>query len=313
MRRHAATDRPPTFRYEFRYIDDSSLDRYIDAAVDRAVRTIDESTATVNHLTATTPDLFVNRVVDTPYRHTNATNDTDIGTPNRHTDTMMNEIIGTPTRHTIATPGVVVATPDAVIATPNTVVATPERHTNTNVAMVVATPDMVVATPNEHTIATFDTLGVPDEVFVDPERIRPDTHGATTSTHQEEMTPETEREFIEEYGWSTTAKTTTMIPPITSQIGNSSRTPPKRGIDPTKFPFGHTKDGVMRITNLIATPNKKRKKEVLTSGTRRCGTRSIATTIATPTATATAPAIATKVATMNNPKKSSGNPSSRLT
>ncbi|KAF6199640.1 hypothetical protein GE061_005938 [Apolygus lucorum] len=39
------------------------------------------------------------------------------------------------------------------------------------------------------------------------------------------MTPETEREFIEEYGWSTTAKTTTMIPPITSQKGNSSRTP----------------------------------------------------------------------------------------
>ncbi|KAF6197397.1 hypothetical protein GE061_020245 [Apolygus lucorum] len=39
------------------------------------------------------------------------------------------------------------------------------------------------------------------------------------------MTPETEREFIEEYGWSTTAKTTTMIPPITCQKGNSSRTP----------------------------------------------------------------------------------------
>ncbi|KAF6207642.1 hypothetical protein GE061_016089 [Apolygus lucorum] len=39
------------------------------------------------------------------------------------------------------------------------------------------------------------------------------------------MTPETVREFIEEYGWSTTAKTTTMIPPITSQKGNSSRTP----------------------------------------------------------------------------------------
>ncbi|KAF6212259.1 hypothetical protein GE061_012780 [Apolygus lucorum] len=39
------------------------------------------------------------------------------------------------------------------------------------------------------------------------------------------MTPETEREFIEEYGWSTTAKTTTLIPPITSQKGNSSRTP----------------------------------------------------------------------------------------
>ncbi|KAF6208105.1 hypothetical protein GE061_016555 [Apolygus lucorum] len=206
--------------------DDSSLDRYIDAAVDRAVRAIDESAATVNHLTATTPDLFVNRVVDTPYWHTNATNDKDIGTPNRHTDTMMNTIIGTPTRHTIATPGMVVATPDVVVATPNTVVATPDRHTNTNVAMVVATPDMVVATPNEHTIATFDTLGVPDEVFIDPERIRPDTHGATTSTHHEEMTPETEREeFIEEYGWSTTAKTTTMIPPITSQKGNSSRTP----------------------------------------------------------------------------------------
>ncbi|KAF6201110.1 hypothetical protein GE061_005557 [Apolygus lucorum] len=237
-------------------LDDSSLDRYIDAAVDRAVRTIDESTATVNHLTATTPDLFVNRVVDTPYRHANATNDTDIGTPNRHTDIMMKEIIGTPTRHTIvtpevvvATPEVVVATPDVVIATPNTVVATPDRHTNTNVAMVVATPDMVVATPNEHTIATFDTvLATPEnkneikfseisttsqiEPAIDqhldmilremnpPERKRP-----RNDPPLEEMTPETEREFIEEYGWSTTAKTTTMIPPITCQKGNSSRTP----------------------------------------------------------------------------------------
>ncbi|KAF6205831.1 hypothetical protein GE061_020005 [Apolygus lucorum] len=212
--------------------DDSSLDRYIDAAIDRAVRTIDESAATVNHLTATTPDLTVNRVVDTPYRHTNATKDTDIGTPNRHTDTMMNEIIGTPTRHTIATPEVVVATPDVVVATPNTVVATPDRHTNTNVAMVVATPDMVVATPNEHTIATFDTVLA---------------------------TPENKNEIK------------------FSEISTTSQIEPKH------------------------------KKEVLTSGTRRCGTRSIATTIATtiatPTATTTATAIATKVATMNNPQE----------
>ncbi|KAF6207759.1 hypothetical protein GE061_016207 [Apolygus lucorum] len=79
-----------------------SLDQYIDAAVERAIRKLDAPVATMIRSFNATPDRHENVIIATPQR----LNDTAMGTPHQHD----NMVVATPNRH-VAT---VVATPEKI-------------------------------------------------------------------------------------------------------------------------------------------------------------------------------------------------------
>ncbi|KAF6197325.1 hypothetical protein GE061_020319 [Apolygus lucorum] len=222
-----------------------SLDQYIDAAVERAIRKLDAPVATMIRSFNATPDRHENMIIATPQR----LNDTVMVTPHQHDNT----VVATPNRH-VAT---VVATPEKINTdldiltilneekkienTPDTQIEkivtqhlkslmqiedahadrSPKNYEN------VQNDEKMGQTVHINRLKPAFVLGVPDETFIDPHDSPSNPRDvATPEPRDTTMTPETNKEdWYESYGWSTPAAVAPAPVPTTSSKEHTPRTP----------------------------------------------------------------------------------------
>ncbi|KAF6210128.1 hypothetical protein GE061_015884 [Apolygus lucorum] len=236
---------PIRFDTSYEQPENLSLDQYIDAAVERAIRKLDAPVATMIRSFNATPDRHENMIIATPQR----LNDTVMVTPHQHDNT----VVATPNRH-VAT---VVATPEKMDTDLDTLMMLKEEKKSEN------TPDMQIekivtqhlkslmqiegahadrSPKNDENVQNDEkmgqtvhinrlkpafVLGVPDETFIDPNDSPSNPRDvATPEPLDTTMTPETNKEdWYESYGWSTPAAVAPAPVPTTSSKEHTPRTP----------------------------------------------------------------------------------------
>ncbi|KAF6202897.1 hypothetical protein GE061_003304 [Apolygus lucorum] len=147
-----------------------SLDQYIDAAVERAIRKLDAPVATMIRSFNATPDRHENMIIATPQR----LNDTVMVTPHQHDNT----VVATPNRH-VAT---VVATPEKINTDLDILTMLKEEKKN------VATPEPLdtTMTPETNKEDWYESYGWSTPAAVAPAPV--------PTTSSKEHTPRTPRE-----------------------------------------------------------------------------------------------------------------------
>ncbi|KAF6215545.1 hypothetical protein GE061_010301 [Apolygus lucorum] len=206
---------PIRFDASFEQPEKLSLDQYIDAAVERAIRKLDAPVATMIRSFNATPDRHENMIIATPQR----LNDTVMVTPQQHDNT----VVATPNRH-VAT---VVATSEKMDTDLDTLMMLKEEKKSEN------TPDMQIEKiVTQHLKSLMHIEGahadrIPDETFIDPNDSPSNPRDvATPEPLDTTMTPETNREdWYESYGWSTPAAVAPAPVPTTSSKEHTPRTP----------------------------------------------------------------------------------------
>ncbi|KAF6215318.1 hypothetical protein GE061_010070 [Apolygus lucorum] len=236
---------PIQFDTSYEQPENLSLDQYIDAAVERAIRKLDAPVATMIRSFNATPDRHENMIIATPQR----LNDTVMVTPHQHDNT----VVATPNRH-VAT---VVATTEKINTDLDILTMLKEEKTIEN------TPDMQIekivtqhlkslmqiegahadrSPKNDENVQNDEkmgqtvhinrlkpafVLGVPDETFIDPNDSPSNPRDVATSEPLDTtMTPETNKEdWYENYGWSTPAAVAPAPVPTTSSKEYTPRTP----------------------------------------------------------------------------------------
>ncbi|KAF6217381.1 hypothetical protein GE061_001736 [Apolygus lucorum] len=176
---------PIRFDTSYEQPENLSLDQYIDAAVERAIRKLDAPVATMIRSFNATPDRHENVIIATPQRP----NDTVMVTPRQHDNT----VVATPNRHVA------------------TVVATPEKiNTDLDILTILKEEKKI---PDETFIDPNDSSSNPRDVAT-PEPL--DTT-MTPETNKED--------WYESYGWSTPAAVAPAPVPTTSSKEHTPRTP----------------------------------------------------------------------------------------
>ncbi|KAF6201919.1 hypothetical protein GE061_004315 [Apolygus lucorum] len=236
---------PIRFDTSYEQPENLSLDQYIDAAVERAIRKLDAPVATMIRSFNATPDRHENMIIATPQQ----LNDTVMVTPHQHDNT----VVATPNRH-VAT---VVATPEKINTDLDILTMLNEEKTIEN------TPDMQIekivtqhlkslmqiegahadrSPKNDENVQNDEkmgqtvhinrlkpafVLGVPDETFIDPHDSPSNPRDvATPEPLDTTLTPETNKEdWYESYGWSTPAAVAPAPVPTTSSKEHTPRTP----------------------------------------------------------------------------------------
>ncbi|KAF6213447.1 hypothetical protein GE061_011166 [Apolygus lucorum] len=180
---------PIRFDTSFEQPEKLSLDQYIDAAVERAIRKLDAPVATMIRSFNATPDRHENMIIATPQR----LNDTVMVTPHQHDNT-------------------VVATPNHHVAT---VVATPEK-TNTDL-------DILTMLNEEKTIENTPDMQI-EKIVTQHLKSLMQIEGA----HADRSPKNDENVQNDEkmgYGWSTPAAVAPAPVPTTSSKEHTPRTP----------------------------------------------------------------------------------------
>ncbi|KAF6197882.1 hypothetical protein GE061_008856 [Apolygus lucorum] len=180
---------PIRFDTSFEQSENLSLDQYIDAAVERAIRKLDAPVATMIRSFNATPDRHENMIIATPQR----LNDTAMVTPHQHDNT----VVATPNRH-VAT---VVATPEKMDTDLDTLMMLKEEKKSEN------TPDMrIEKIVTQHLKSLMRIEGV----------------HADRSPKNDENVQNDEKMG---YGWSTPAAVAPAPVPTTSSKEHTPRTP----------------------------------------------------------------------------------------
>ncbi|KAF6212242.1 hypothetical protein GE061_012763 [Apolygus lucorum] len=166
-----------------------SLDQYIDAAVERAIRKLDAPVATMIRSFNATPDRHENMIIATPQRP----NDTVMVTPHQHDNT----VVATPNRHVA------------------TVVATPEKiNTDLDILTILNEEKKIENTPDTQ-IEKIVTQHLKSLMQIE------DAYADRSPKNDENVQNDEKRG----YGWSTPAAVAPAPVPTTSSKEHTPRTP----------------------------------------------------------------------------------------